>query len=64
VARNQALQPKPGICDDLNATNSIGHMQEVRLHEPWNIGPKEYCGAPKWASAISSLAFRVMRLHV
>jgi hypothetical protein len=63
VALNQALQPKPRICDSLNAANCVGYVQEIRLDALWNIVPKEYCGAPKLGQRNLVPCFAGMKVH-
>jgi hypothetical protein len=62
VALNETLQPQACVGDCLYTSYGVSHMQEVRLHEFWNIVPKEYCGGPELSQG--NLVFRFSRMNV
>jgi hypothetical protein len=47
VALDETLQPESSVRDRRYTMYGLGHMQQVRLHTPRNVVPKEYCGGPK-----------------
>jgi hypothetical protein len=44
---NETLQPEPHVGDGRYPSYGLGHIQQVRLHEPWNIVPEEYYSGAK-----------------